>query len=282
MTSEHLLAVLRGDELRDLGRDKPRKFSPLTLDGVEEARVGNCDCGLVGEGLEQLDLILGEGLCFVPNDGQDADEVALDQDGCTRHRSKARNGLSGVRVLRVIEDVRDVDGLPRKEHSAHERARLGAVRVLTFVLNDLRCISVSDDRCESLFPGQIQRAVLGCTQADRGRDCGIEDRIEAIGLGDRAQDAGDGSLLFELPLDGVDQPGVRNRDRSLIGERLDQLDVLVAVGARFVPDDVDHSDQLILDEDGNAEHRSIDVGDPLPPRSTRGPRERQECGRLRA
>ena len=40
--------------------------------------------------------------------------------------------------------------------------------------------------------------------------------------------------LRPLPLDGVDQPRVRDRDRRLIGERLHQLDLLVGERLRNV------------------------------------------------
>src|SRR5207245_9812441 len=59
-----------------------------------------------------------------------------------------------------------------------------------------------------------------------------------------------------LPLDGVDQTGVRDRDRGLVGERLHELDLLVREGSWHVTADRDNSDQLVVQNDRNAEQRA--------------------------
>ena len=50
---EELLAVSAGDELCHLRRDEPSQLRALPLDRVEQARVGDRDGRLVGEGLDE-------------------------------------------------------------------------------------------------------------------------------------------------------------------------------------------------------------------------------------
>jgi len=61
--------------------------------------------------------------------------------------------------------------------------------------------------------------------------------------------------LRPLPLDGVDQACIRDRDRRLVGERLDELDELVRERPRDIAADRDRSDQLVLQNDRNVARR---------------------------
>jgi hypothetical protein len=60
-----------------------------------------------------------------------------------------------------------------------------------------------------------------------------------------------------LPLHGVEQPRVRDRDGRLVREGFDKLDLPLGERPRKVPADADDTDQLVIQEDRDAEQRSV-------------------------
>src|SRR5215211_8250955 len=91
---QELLAVPARDQLGHLGREEAGELSPLPLDGLEQARVRERDRGLVGEGLEELDVLLGECLRLAAHDDDGADELVLDHHRHAEHRPVgARPGI---------------------------------------------------------------------------------------------------------------------------------------------------------------------------------------------
>src|SRR5262249_47211990 len=66
MTREQLLPAIAREELRNLRRHEACELRPLPLDGVGETCVRDRHGDLVGEGLNELDLFLGEALGFLP------------------------------------------------------------------------------------------------------------------------------------------------------------------------------------------------------------------------
>ena len=60
-----------------------------------------------------------------------------------------------------------------------------------------------------------------------------------------------------LALDGLDQPGVRDRNRRLVGKRLEQLDVLMSEKPGSIASDGDGPDQLLIQDDRNTEQGSV-------------------------
>ncbi|HEX9349949.1 MAG TPA: hypothetical protein VF877_01615 [Gaiellaceae bacterium] len=63
--------------------------------------------------------------------------------------------------------------------------------------------------------------------------------------------------LRPLPLDGVNQLRVRDRDRRLVGECLDELHLLVGERSGDIAADRDGPDQLVVENNRNAEQRAI-------------------------
>ena len=62
--------------------------------------------------------------------------------------------------------------------------------------------------------------------------------------------------LGSLALHGLDEAGVRDGDRSLIGERLHQIDLLVGERPGHVPARAEHADQLLVEHDRDADERA--------------------------
>jgi hypothetical protein len=62
MSGQQLFPLGRRDEVGDGLRDETRQLGPLALDGVEKPGVCDRDRRLVGERLDELDLLVGERL----------------------------------------------------------------------------------------------------------------------------------------------------------------------------------------------------------------------------
>ena len=65
------------------------------------------------------------------------------------------------------------------------------------------------------------------------------------------------SELRALPLDRFDKAGVRDRDRRLVSEGLDERDVFVGEGLWFTAHEDDDADELVLDHDRDPDRRSV-------------------------
>src|SRR5215475_5229766 len=63
--------------------------------------------------------------------------------------------------------------------------------------------------------------------------------------------------LCPLSLDRLEQPRVRDRDRRLVSESLDELDLVIGEGTRSLTTDHDCTDQLLVQEDWNAKQRAV-------------------------
>jgi hypothetical protein len=91
---------------------------------------------LVGEGLDERDVFLGEPLRFAVDENDDADEVVLNRDRDRNQRSVVLR-RSAVGVFRVVTDVRDVDGLTCDRRPTGAGRSVESMRVLSVVLSAL-------------------------------------------------------------------------------------------------------------------------------------------------
>ena len=88
-------AVLRGPQVLQ----RLRQFAGAGLHALEQPHVLDRDRRLVGEGRDQLDLLVGERPHLVTRQGQNADRVALAQ-----HRN-AEDGAKAAQLLRLDKCV---------------------------------------------------------------------------------------------------------------------------------------------------------------------------------
>jgi hypothetical protein len=84
--------------------------------------------GLVGEGLNKRDVVVGERLRLTAHDDDHADQVVLDHDRDPEHRSE--EARSGIGVIRVCEDVRNLDGLSLEGRPARRRRPVDGMGML--------------------------------------------------------------------------------------------------------------------------------------------------------
>ena len=88
-------------------------------------------------------------------------------------------------------------------------------------------------------------------------DDGAENRLEAFGARDSSEHLADCALLFELALDRVQQPRVRDRDRCLAGKGGDEPDLIVGERLGDRPRHGEDPNQLFVGKDRHADHRAV-------------------------
>src|SRR5262249_30111564 len=81
------------------------------LELAQQARVLDGDDRLVGEGRDQLDLLVGEGLDYGSMQGEESDKGVLSDHGDAQQGPEAEYLLCfGFLILRVRQDVGDMNG----------------------------------------------------------------------------------------------------------------------------------------------------------------------------
>ena len=105
----------------------------MPLDRLEQARVRDRERCLIGEGLDQPDVFLGERPPLHPGENDHADQMGFEHDRDAQHHSIRPR--AGVLVLRVGEDVRDMNRFSQQSRTAGRRRPIDRVRMLPVVLD---------------------------------------------------------------------------------------------------------------------------------------------------
>ena len=99
------------------------ELAALVLDFVEQPHVLDRDRRLVGEGRDQLDLLVGERPHLGARQGQNADRHALAQHRNAEHGAEAAQSLClGKGVVRVGQHVGDMNDLAFEQGPPGQRA----------------------------------------------------------------------------------------------------------------------------------------------------------------
>jgi hypothetical protein len=226
---------------RDDAQDLRRRRLPLErlLGLVEQPHVLDGDHRLVGEGLQQRNVGLGEGARVAAADRQCADGVAGAQKRHGEHSAYFQSACGprfcGLRVGVVAVQVRDIHRFPVQHGTAVRhvtRHRAGE----SFSERRLR-VSVDVE-----MGANVEAAVLDMKEGAEVRGAqahgvardALEDRLY-VGrrAADDLEDLRGGSLLLERLLRLVEQARVLDGDDCLVGERLDQRHLLVVEPGRF-------------------------------------------------
>jgi hypothetical protein len=139
--------------------DEPGELRALPFDGLEQARIRRRDRRLVGKGLDERDVLVGEGLQFTANENDDADEVVLDHDRDRDQRSVALP-RAAIGAFRVVLNVRDLDGLTCHRRPAGARCSVESMGMLSVPLNTLGA-SVGRHHVQEPVLEKVQGAVVG-------------------------------------------------------------------------------------------------------------------------
>ena len=196
---------------------------------VEQPRVLDRDHGLVGEGLHQVDVGLGERLDPAAQQRDHADRLAIAQHRHRQHRAEAvtRLELAHVGVLGVDErnDVLDMQQPALEERTPADRRAAQRQLVLA-----CRGRARSSAIARSLSPGDEQphAAAFRLAEQPGALGDGVQHRLH-VGRrsADHLQHLGRRGLPLERLLGLVEQAHVLDRDHRLVGEGREQLDLLV-------------------------------------------------------
>ncbi len=220
---EELRLVLAGD----------LELAALVLDLVEQPHVLDRDHGLVGEGLYQLDLLLGERPHFFPAHQDAAERLSFPQQRHRERRPVPEQLLWHTRLGKFVEggrEVRDMHDRRIDDRTAYNQApRQGKDGP------GARQIAESHDVPQGIRLHQVQAGVRRVAQLRRAVRNRFKNRHHVSGrAADDAQDLGGRGLLFQrfgdfgvTRLELLEQPHVLDRDHRLVGESFEQLDLAV-------------------------------------------------------
>src|SRR3990172_3784784 len=229
---------------------------------LEEADVLDGDDGLVGEGLEEGDLLLGEWALLHAANEKRPDGNTLTQQWRPKRSPDSERSKRGVGELRFERGTKimQMDRLavhddPTCHGVAGERYHFSSAWESSLYSNPPKNITVeAKDHCVSR--STQARGILGYS---------IHHRLE-VGrrAGDDVQDVAGGGLLlqrlgqvvvatFQLP----EQPHVLDGDDGLIGKGLEQLELLVRERPDLRPEQENRPDWRTLAEQGGGDDGAV-------------------------
>ena len=227
---------------------------------AEQACVLHGDDGLVGEALDQRDLLERERPRgrSPRRDHPDRPAIADERDG--QEGAKATEPFRvRVRVGRIGVHVGNVHGAPLREGASGRRADL--VRrdrmVALPVAHHGRPRAERGTHDEDVALQPVHEAVLGVGQPGGVGDDAVEDAVEIEGRpADGLKDLSGRRLAIQRLLRLVEQPNVLDRDGRLIGERSQQVDLLLGECLRIAPPQGDRSDRRASPKERRGNARS--------------------------
>ncbi len=242
-------------ELERLG-----KFGVAFLDLGEQPGVVDRDGRLVGEGLQQRQLDVGEPPRCHPDEGDCPEHIAAVRQREGELTPGAGSANLGLRVLvgRDVVPISDVQRLPCCVHGRRRRAVLhtpGVPPIRTGVLHDAGVRRNGDDL-----------VLIECSHVDEDRGVlaeplrmvhdAVEHRLQIeTGGADRVEDVGHRGLAFEGGVEIVEQLGVGHGDGRLVGEGLEDGRLLLVERAHLPPPEVDVADPGVLVEERDRDER---------------------------
>src|SRR5262249_49368586 len=201
------------------------------LEFLEQTHVLDGDDGLVGEGLQQLDLLVGERSHLAAPHADGADGGALTEDRDRENRPQGNGVAERMCVLAIQPGVLEVDEAALDDGAPRRRIASDGERIYRLERGDSRRVHALNGR-ELQLPGfgEEYDAVRGLAQSACALHDGVEDRpFVRWRAGDDSQNlAGRGLLLEGGGQVGVarfqfrEQANVFDGDDGLVGEGLQQ------------------------------------------------------------
>jgi len=271
--AEHRLQIegRAADDLQHLGGrglklQRLRQIARARLHLVEQPHVLDRDDGLVGKGLHEFDLALGEGPRLRAHQREDAFEFAVAQQRHAHAGAIVPDDLATVIVVFLV--LRNVgyqhDSAQQARPSGHRLAvQLGRIAPQQF--RELRRAPGLRHELEDAVPIEGNHAVGRVAKFDRGPGQAVEHRVEIERrAADDLQHVGGRGLLLQrllevasLCLHLVEHARVLDRDHRLIGEAAQQLQFPLAERARRAAQDRDGAQAAILPKHGCESDRYI-------------------------
>ena len=167
--------------------------------GVEQPYVLDRDDGLVGEGGDQFDLLVGERLNVEPRRHQDADELPVAQQRHAQHSAvlfqaaRQWQGQLGIGV-----GVRDMDGFASKHHTADDRRPIRCDWMTPHICDVLLRKAVAGDVMVEPVSGKPDGHPVGATKMPGRLDQRVQNRLQIEGrTADDLEHVGGGGLLLK-------------------------------------------------------------------------------------
>ena len=211
----------------------------------EQPGVVDGDGGLVGERLQQRDLVVVETAGVEPGECDHAEEDTVADHRYTQHTAATGAASGGVReAVGELIEVGDVHGRRRDCGLAGRRTRIDRDAVEEFA-RVVHAAGGAQDQLVTVFdedPGAGSRAqavgvVCNC----------VEDRLHVeTRRADGVEHLGHGCLAFQRCVEVVEQLGIGDCDDCLLGERLQRGCVVIVERANLVAYDVEIADPLRL------------------------------------
>jgi hypothetical protein len=249
------------DHAEDLARgrllvQRLREIAVAGLELLEQPDVLDRDDRLVGEGLHERDLLVGEGSDLELEDREDAHEGLPLEHRNAEHRPDRVHLRRHVGVLRIRPYVGDVHRPPLEGGPRGAAVPPGGDRIPLDRVHELRRRVVPRGRPEELTVEAEDERPLGVAQPDGVLGQRVEHglQVERRAADDLEHLARRGLLLQGLGEVGVlglqlaEEARVLDGDRGLVGERGDEVDLLAGERADLRPPHEQHTDQHVLPE----------------------------------
>src|SRR4030095_5567453 len=233
----------------------------LFLQLCEQPDILDRDHRLIGEGLEQGDLLVGEwsgrGAPHGDRPGRDTIAQHWDREATS---PADRPGERWMPVLPVELDIGRVDYTALKDSASHNRCPAG--RGWKYAMCDIKGRGrkvVCRDEVEQLTIETGEGAEDSIAQPRSAFDDGIEDRLDVgLRLADDTQDLARGRLLPQRLLRLVEQAHVLDGNDRLVGEGLEQSNLTVREETRFGATNHNRTDcEAVLSHQRHAENRAV-------------------------
>ncbi len=271
--AEHGIEVEgRAEGLADLAEglelpDRSGELAGARLQLGQQARVLDGDGRLVGEGLHQRDLAVGERADLVPVDRDHSEQLVRPQHGNREHRPDGLYLTHPRGVLGVRADVMNVDRAALQPRAPGAAPAIERDRIQVGECHELGGDVMAGDGPQNLAVEAPDDAAPGLAQPHRVLGQRLEDRLE---IERRPPDhleqlAGRGLLLERDPqlavarLELLEQAHVLDGDHGLVAEGLQELDMAGGELPRLGPLDDDDSDRGAV----GSNHRDAEQTPPL-------------------
>src|SRR5262249_24755996 len=226
-----------------------REIIGTRLQLIEQSHILDRDHRLVGEGVDQLDLLVGKGLHRSPRQRNDADRATLAQQ---RHRKRGAKSGSllnvGVGIFGIGQDIGHVHAVPLHQGAPDDAPAPRLVgHVPEILVEQRRRETVARHVIVSVAflagdGGHVRLAELRGRLGKR-----IEYRLQVEGrAADDLEHIRGGRLLLQRFAQLVQQPRVLDGDDGLGGEIRHQLDLFVGEKPYLVAIDGNGTNQLVF------------------------------------
>ena len=237
----------------------------LSWISFEQPHVLDGYCRLVGEGGNELDLFVAERPHRVAHQSENADRRALAQHRHCNDGAEVAKCRTSERVFRIGAHIRDVNHRALQQCAPGRGPAGERNRMLLHESHEFAGVLVAGGKPQQIAVGPHNGAHIRLAKPGRRLDQRVKYRLQVEGrAADHLEHVGSGSLLLQrfaqivgAPAQLIQQPRVLDGDDRLVGERRHQVDLFRGKWLRPVSPYKDHSDDLSLTQERDAQRSPI-------------------------